>query len=114
LQLVRIRPLSTGGFSGLLRSIFGNSNVFPYLGEVDEHGRKLREYSFRVPRERSEYWFGTGGDDRQLAACDGTFLLDPETADLVRLVVKSSEPPQVSGACQATTTLNYSRTRVND
>jgi hypothetical protein len=113
LQLVRIRPVSTGGFSGLLRSIFGNDNAFSSDGEVTEKGRKLRQYSFRVPREKSEYWFGTGAE-RRIVACEGSFLLDPETANLVRLEVKSSEPPQVTGVCQATTTLNYGRTRVND
>ena len=112
-QLVHTRRLSTGGFSGLLRSIFGNDNAFSSDGEVTERGRKLRQYSFRVPREKSEYWFGTGAE-RRIVDCEGSFLLDPETANLVRLEVKPSEPPQVTGVCQATTTLNYGRTRVND
>jgi hypothetical protein len=113
LQLVQLRPVSAGGFGGILRSVFGHGNVFSYLREVTEDGRKLREYAFRVPRDNSEYWFGNGVE-RRTVAIDGTFLLDPGTADLVRLVVKSGEPPQVTGACQATTTLNYGRTRVNE
>ena len=114
LQLVRLRPLSTGGFSGYLGSIFGGSaSVFSYRREIEENGRKLREYEFRVPREKSSYLFGSDAD-RRIIAFEGTFLLDPETADLVRLVVKSSELPQFTGACQATTTLNYGRTSLNN
>ena len=113
-QLVGLLPLSTGGFSGLLRSVFGNDNAFLYAGEVTENGRKLRQFSFRVPRESSQYWFGTRSHDWRTVAFGGTFLLDPETADLVRLVVNVSESPEATGACQATTTLSYGRTPVNE
>jgi hypothetical protein len=113
-QLVGLLPLSTGGFSGLLRSVFGNDNAFLYAGEVTENGRKLRQFSFRVPRESSQYWCGTRSHDWRTVAFRGTFLLDPETADLVRLVVNVSESPEATGACQATTTLSYGRTPVNE
>ena len=113
LSLVPIRENSTGGFGGFLRSIFAGDNVFEYRGETVESGRAVRLYAFRVAREKSEYWFGTG-TNRRIGACEGTFLVDPETADLVRLVVRSSEPPELSGACRATTTLSYSHRRVND
>ena len=113
LHLVPIRAISTGGFSGFLRSIFATGNVFAYRGDSLEGGRKLPAYSFRVPRERSEYWFGTGSN-RRIVACEGTFLLDPETADLVSLAVRSSDPPEATGACRATTALSYSRARLGD
>src|ERR1035441_2953510 len=77
LSLVPIRAISSGGFSGFLRSIFATGNTFSYLGEAIDGGRKLPAYSFRVPRGKSEYWFGTGSD-RRVVAFEGTFLLDPE------------------------------------
>jgi hypothetical protein len=112
LELAPLRENSSGAFGGLLRSIFAADTAFDYRGEAMEQGRALRAYAFRVPRERSEYWFGTGSK-RHLVACEGTFLLDPETADLVTLIVRSSDPPAVSGACRARTTIHYSRTEVN-
>jgi len=72
----------------------------------------LPAYAFRVPQEKSEYWFGTGSN-RLVVACEGTFYLDPDTADLVTLIVNSSEPPEITGACIARTTVHYSRTEVN-
>ena len=112
LELAPLRENSSGAFGGLLRSIFAVDTAFDYRGETMEQGRALRVYAFRVPRERSEYWFGTGSS-RHLVACEGTFLLDPETADLVTLIVRSSDPPALSGACRARTTVHYTREEVN-
>ena len=44
----------------------------------------------------------------------GTFLVDPQTFDLVRLMVRSDQLPSEVDACQATTTLDYDRVRLND
>jgi hypothetical protein len=113
-DLVRQGALQTGSFSSFLASIFvGDTATFSYNGNTVVDGRTLAEFGFQVPRERSNYMFGNRRE-HVITGYDGTFLADPKTGDLVRLVVRTSELPADTGACQATTTLDYSRVRLHD
>jgi hypothetical protein len=114
LDLVREGALQTGGFSIFLASIFsGDAANFSYNGETELDGRTLAEFGFQVPRERSNYVFGNRRD-HVVTGYDGSFLADPKTGDLVRLLVRTSQLPADTGACQATTTLDYSHVRLHD
>jgi hypothetical protein len=113
-DFVRQGALQTGGFRSFLLSIFsGNGANFSYDGETSAEGRMLVEFGFQVPRERSNYVFGNRRE-HVLTGYEGTFLADPKTGDLVRLVVRTSGLPADTGACEATTTLDYSRLRLRD
>jgi hypothetical protein len=113
LDLVRQGALQTGGYSIFLDSIFsGDTASFSSNGETELDGRTLSEFGFQVPREKTKYVFGNRRE-RFTTAYDGTVLADPKTGDLVRLVIRTSELPADSGSCQATTTLDYSRVRLN-
>ena len=106
--------LQTGGFSSFLASIFkGKAASFSSNGETVLEGRKLAEFGFQVPRDESKYVFGNRRA-RVVTGYEGTFLADPATGDLVRLVVRASDLPVETGTCQATTTLDYSRVHIND
>jgi hypothetical protein len=69
-------------------------------------------YRFRVALEASHYVFRSGGQ-ALTSAYEGTVLADPETAELVRLTVRTSHMPSETGACEANTTMNYTRFRLN-
>ena len=113
-DMVRNGYIASGGFSGFLGSVFGNQGTeFFYHGESRVEGRLLQEYAFGVSREKSQYWFGLPRH-QEIVAFDGTFLVDPETADLVRLVVNVKDPPPETGACAATNTLEYGHTHLRD
>ena len=113
-DFVRQGALQTGGFRSFLLSIFsGSAANFSYDGETSWDGRTLVEFGFQVPRERSNYLFGNRRE-HVLTGYEGTFLADPKTGDLVRLVVRTSGLPADTGACEATTTLDYSRVRLHD
>jgi hypothetical protein len=113
-DLVRQGALQTGSFSTFLTSIFsGSSASFSYNGDTALDGRPLVEFGFRVPREKSNYVFGNRRE-HVTTGYEGTFLADPKTGDLVRLVVRTSELPAEVGSCQATTTLDYTRVHLND
>ncbi len=112
-QLVREGSLQTGSFATFLSSIFdGSSASFTYDGNVKENGRTLAQFGFEIPKEKSTYVFGNRKVD-SIVAYGGTFLVDPAGADLVRLVIRAQLPSEVR-ACQATTTLDYARVRLND
>jgi hypothetical protein len=113
-DLVRQGALQTGGFSGFLVSIFvGDSASFSYNGDIVVGGRTLAEFGFQIPREQSNYVFGNRRE-HVITGYDGTFLADPKTGDLVRLLIRTLELPADTGACQATTTLEYGRVRLHD
>ncbi|MBZ5726139.1 MAG: hypothetical protein LAP87_14210 [Acidobacteriia bacterium] len=104
---------STGHFQGFLDLVFRSDKaIFSYAGETTEGGRKLMEYRYRVPLEASHYTFRSGGQP-VTTAYEGTVLADPETAELVRLTVRTSHIASETGACEAETTMNYRRFRLN-
>ncbi len=113
-DLVKDGALQTGVHSTFLAAIFRDDVAsFSYNGETKVDGRELAEFSFEVPQERSHYLFGNRVED-SVVGYGGNFLADPNTADLVRLTVRTAALPEDSGACQATTTLDYTHMRLND
>jgi hypothetical protein len=113
-RLVHGGALQTGAFSGFLASIFGGSSLasFFYNGDTRANDRTLMEFGFEVPREKSTYLFGDR-HEHVITGYGGTLLVDPQTLDLVGLVIRTEELPPEVKACQATTTLDYSRVRLN-
>ena len=105
--------MSTGYFNGFLELIFRSDNAdFSYVGETTEGSRKLMEYRYRVPLDASHYVFRSSGK-AVTTAYEGSILIDPETAELVRLTLRTSHLPPETGTCEATTTMNYTRFRLN-
>jgi hypothetical protein len=111
-DLVRDGAVSTGSFSSMLASIFGNDAAnFFYNGNKSIEGKSLSEFEFRIPLEKSRYSFILRSGSKQEAAMpyDGTLLINPDTADLIRLVVRTNQMPPESRACALTQTLTYDR-----
>ena len=110
-DLVQQGSISTGTFSTLLISIFGEDRAtFSYNGDLTVDGRLLAEFGFRIPLEKSNYLYLFGNDRRQQvrAAAEGTFLVDWKTFDLVRLRVRHALPPEAD-ACETSQVLDYGR-----
>lgn len=100
--------ISTGSFADLLTVVFRTDTAnFTYNGETTLNGRRLSEYGFQVPLEGSHYWYGA-----RITGYDGTLLVDPNSAELVRLVVRTTRLPKGTKACYSTTTLDYTRVRI--
>jgi hypothetical protein len=111
-DMVNEGAISTGSFAAFLTAIFRTEDAnFTYNGDAVRDGRSLSEFGFRVPYEKSHYSFGQG-IHRVITAWDGTFWVDPKTADLVRLEVSTGELPQETGACHASTALDYAQVRL--
>jgi hypothetical protein len=114
-DLVRDGALQTGGYSSFLASIFqGDAASFTYNSETKVGGRTLAEFGFRVARELSSYKIGSRRGHEETTGYEGSFLADPKTGDLVRLLVRTSGPPEDTGVCEAATTLDYGQVRLND
>jgi pathogenesis-related protein 1 len=114
-DLVSAGALQNGGYLNFLAAIFGGDAAdFTYDGEKVLEGRTLAEFRFRVPLDRSNYIFANRRRYSAITAYGGTVFADPKTGDLVRLVIHTSGLPEDSGACEASTTLDYSRMSLND
>jgi hypothetical protein len=111
LDLVRQGAISTGTFSTLLVSVFGEDRAsFSYNGDLTVDGRARAEFGFRIPLEKSNYLYLFGKDRSQQvrAPVEGTLLVDWKTFDLVRLTVRHALPPEAD-ACETSQTLDYGR-----
>jgi hypothetical protein len=99
----------TGDFGPFLISIFGGSAKIRFIGERTVSGRRLREYSYEVPLERSQYAVRTPNGKPVTVAHHGSFLLDPKLNDITRLEVESEELPEQTENCQAISEIRYGR-----
>lgn len=112
-NLVNGGATSTGAFAAFLRSIFqSNAASFTFNGHMLEGGSRLAEYGFRVPLDKSQYTIGNG-EVHDTVAYDGTFLVDPDTFNLVRLNVRADQLPPDLRVCDDTTALEYSLVRLH-
>jgi hypothetical protein len=110
-DLVRQGAISTGTFSTLLVSIFGEDRAsFSYNGDLAVDGRALAEFGFRIPLEKSSYLYLFGSERLQhvRTGAEGTFLVDSKTLDLLRLTVRHALPPEAD-ACETSQIFDYGR-----
>lgn len=112
-DIVTDGAISTGSFTAFLAGIFSNQGVrFTYDGEMTQDGRLIPEFGFHVPYEKSQFFIGFGEHHHSVTGYDGTFLVNRQTADIVRLTIRTSQLPAETGACYSSTTLDYARIRL--
>jgi hypothetical protein len=108
-DIVTDGAISTGSFTAFLTGIFGNdAATFTYNGDTTEGGLTFSEFGFHVPYEKSHYFVGFG-EHHSVTGYDGTFLVNPKSADIMRLTIRTSQLPADTGACYSSTTLDYAR-----
>ena len=113
-DLVGYGPISNGGFASFFTAIFRTDKAdLSFDKEVTKEGRKLYQFQFQVPLERSHYSLGSALA-RGLTAYEGSFLVDPATFDLIQLMVRTHSPPTITGVCEASTILDYRRVHLNN
>jgi hypothetical protein len=114
-DLVRQGAISSGSFSTLLASIFGEDRAsFSYNGERTVDGRVLAEFAFLVPLEKSNYLYLFENNRRAVRTpMEGTVLADAKTYDLVRLTIHRTLPAEAD-ACATSQTLDYGRVSFGD
>lgn len=105
-------PLGSGDFGSFLDSILRRADI-GFQEETAAAGRRLLEYSYDMPAERSSYLVKRGAGWAP-TAYSGSFLLDPSTSDIVSLTVRTAELPGSNPACQAISEDLYGRTMIHD
>jgi hypothetical protein len=103
-----------GDFGAFLGGIFVNKGVsLTYLGEHIHDGRKLAEFSYRVPVESSAYTY-TYPKGSAIIGYQGTFWADPATALLQEVTVEATDLPPESHTCRVTTEMKYQKLHIGD
>jgi hypothetical protein len=101
--------IGNGDFGLLARSIFlGGGGLFTYAGETILDRRKMIRYDYRVPLLSSGYHLKVAPNEA-VVAYHGSFWVEPETLDLVRLDVTADNIPLYLGLESASNTLEYRR-----
>lgn len=112
--LVTQGAFGTGPFASMLLGVVqGNDARFVFEGDTTLAGRRLFEYSFSVPFNRSRYRV-KAQNDWVLTGYTGTILADPATAELVRFTVRTDELPVETRSCEDDSELEYSFVRLGD
>ncbi len=105
-------PLGSGDFGVFLREILLRTTL-DFKREQVINGKRLFEYSYDMPVEKSTYQV-RASDGWTRVAYHGNLLIDPEAADLAELTVEIPKMPSRSAACEATNELTYGRTSIHD
>jgi hypothetical protein len=100
--------IGTGAFATMLLSVFENRNTsFQFDGDRTLDGRRLAAYSFQVTEEESHYRVRTRRKDWIITGYAGELLVDPKTATLARMSVRTDVLPESTGSCEDDTALDY-------
>lgn len=106
-HLVRDGPMGTGAYGAFLNLVFlEDAKKFMFERNLVSGGRNLLEYSFRASRFDSHYrvkldksWVYT--------AYSGTFQVDPNTEEVVRMNLQEDDLPEAVNYCTTLTSLNF-------
>jgi len=112
-DLVGRGPFGTGALGTFLSDIFDNSGTsFTYNGTVRSDGGALYQYGFQVPRTASHYLVHAG-TEWQAVEYKGEVGIDPDSLDLMHLVVRAADLPIETEACEVTTSVDYAMARLS-
>ena len=111
-RLITRGPSGTGSFGGYLIDIFDNEGTqFDFRGERSISSHRVFTYGYRVAEEMSHYRIGAGSG-WVTTAYDGTFDLDADSLELLRLIIVTPALPPETGLCEAKSTLDYTPIRI--
>ena len=113
-ELVGRGPIATGAFAGYLIDLFANEGAqFKFEGWREESSRTVLRYYYQVAREMSHYRI-RAGNGWVITPYSGTFDIDRESLNLLRLTIDTPELPAATQICSAHSSLEYSHFRIGD
>ncbi len=103
----------TGEFGAFAKGVFGGrSTRFQAEGEQTLGGTVTARYGFHVPTEVG-MWI-QGPSQKSLAGYHGSFYVQKDSLDVVRLEVEADELPAVMDLRQVTDSIEYARVKIGE
>lgn len=113
-DLVPGGAIGNGSFALHARSVFdGRAAQVERVGETKLGNRRAMEYRYTVTRARSTFSL-RHGDVEAKVGYGGSFFVDPNTDDLLRLVVRANDIPAELGIPEEEESLDYQRVRLGE
>ena len=81
--------------------------TFKYAGSCKRNGHNTFRYNFRVPLETKRLWVRYGGSADAMVAYQGSFWVDTETLEMVRLEWKTDHIPPSVGISSIEKSMQY-------
>jgi hypothetical protein len=104
--------IGNGSFALHARSVFlSRWPIFTYFGETNLNGRRAIRYDYRVPQMLSGYQIRVG-PNHAFVEYHGSFWVDPDSLDLIRLDVRADDPPPNLNLTEASDAMEYQRARI--
>jgi hypothetical protein len=92
----------------------GDGPTFKYAGSCKRDGHKTYRYDFRVPLENSRLSVKHGASADAMVAYQGSFWVDTETLDMVRLTWKTDHIPPSVGITSIEKSMQYKLVHVGN
>jgi len=106
--------MSSGVFALHARTVFlADTTTIQYHGEEEFAGHMASRYDFRVPQAWSGYQIHTNGLNVTVGT-RGSFWIDAESLELLRLEVRADDPPPSLGIENHVTVIEYARARIGE
>jgi len=104
--------IGNGSFALHAKSVFlSNAPTFTHVGATTLSGRPAIRYDYRIPQMLSGYQIRVG-QNHALVEYHGSFWVDADTLDLIRLEVHADNPPPNLNLTEASDTMEYQRVRI--
>lgn len=104
----------TGDFAGFARGVFLNDKaVYSYAGETKLGGRRTFRYNFNIPVGYSGFR-AQAGQAQANVGYFGSFWVDAETLDVLRLDFQTAEIPRQVAIEVASASILYGRTQIGN
>ncbi len=108
-EMVGSGALGTGTFSARARNVFlTGAPEYTSRGEVSLDGRRAVRFDYEVPGEKSSYRLRIS-NHQAVVGFRGSFWVDAETLDLMRLEVEAVDIPEGLGLAASRDVLDYAR-----
>lgn len=106
-NIVHSGTIGSGTFGSIAANVFSEStSSFQYRGPAKKDGHDTFRYDFHVPREHSQFLVRRKSASG-VAGYKGSFWVDIETLDLVRLEIKVEDIPSHVGIRSIKETMRY-------
>jgi hypothetical protein len=92
----------------------GNAATFTFAGSCKKDGHKTFRYNFRVPQEKGRLLLKQNNSAEATVGYQGSFWVDAETLDMVRLEWKTDPLPPAIGLGWVKKTMRYKVVRIGN
>jgi hypothetical protein len=113
-RVISSGTIGNGSFGAHAAAVFtGEAATFKYVGLSKKDGHKSFRYDFVVPQERSQFLVRHQPSEG-IVGYKGSFWVDSDTLDLVRLELKADHIPSYIGVNLIEEVMQYRPVRIRD